>query len=90
MSETHVVYICDRKQCENCSYPLCEHTTDISHAINFEDLGDGCYAEKKELTEHEQLRRAWQKFKDDLCETSLIKFCQKIVDKLDELLTKRS
>ena len=26
-----VLYLCDRKACDNCSYPLCNHTTDISH-----------------------------------------------------------
>ena len=30
------LYLCDRKACENCAYPLCKHTTDISHAVNFE------------------------------------------------------
>ena len=34
MSE-EVLYLCDRKKCENCSYPDCTRTTDISHAKNF-------------------------------------------------------
>ena len=33
-----VLYLCDRKACDNCSYPLCNHTTDISHAFNFEKV----------------------------------------------------
>lgn len=35
MSEIQVLYICDRKKCENC-YENCKHTTDIKHAKNFE------------------------------------------------------
>lgn len=30
-----ICYICDRKQCPNCSYPLCMHTTDVTHAAHF-------------------------------------------------------
>lgn len=30
-----VLYLCDRKRCDDrCRYPNCQHTTDISHAIN--------------------------------------------------------
>ena len=37
-----VAYICDRKQCgDACSYPVCSHTTDINHAVNFEKGADG-------------------------------------------------
>ena len=39
----HVLYLCDQKQCENCSYPLCRHTTDVTHAKNFHyvmDMGE--------------------------------------------------
>ena len=35
MAENNVAYICDRKQCENCSFPLCDRTLDINHAVNF-------------------------------------------------------
>lgn len=36
-----ILYLCDRKACENCS-DICKHTTDIRHAINFEqDHADG-------------------------------------------------
>lgn len=34
-----VLYICDRKQCDNCSFPECQLTSDISHAINFIKAG---------------------------------------------------
>lgn len=33
--EKKVAYVCDRKQCKNCSYPECKHTTNIKHANNF-------------------------------------------------------
>lgn len=33
-----VAYICDRRACLVCSYPMCRHTTDIRHAVNFEHL----------------------------------------------------
>lgn len=39
----HVLYLCDQKQCKNCSYPECRHTTDVAHAKNFHyvmDMGE--------------------------------------------------
>lgn len=33
--KVEVLYLCDCKQCENCSFPMCKHTTDIKHAANF-------------------------------------------------------
>lgn len=36
-----VSYICDLNQCANCSYPKCNHTTDINHAANFLKLTSG-------------------------------------------------
>lgn len=47
----NVIYICDRKACKNCSFPVCAHTTDIDHAINFSRIrqpqseGQEAYAE---------------------------------------------
>lgn len=36
-----ILYLCDRKACENC-HEECKHTSDIRHAINFEqDHADG-------------------------------------------------
>ena len=45
----NVLYVCDRLKCENCSWPLCGHTRDITHAVNFEkdDVGD-LYIEKED------------------------------------------
>jgi len=41
-------YICDRKACEDCSYD-CHHTSDITHAINFEKSFNGVdYREKED------------------------------------------
>ena len=40
-----VLYLCDRKACENCS-SKCRHTKDICHAINFEKCEGGGYWEK--------------------------------------------
>lgn len=45
-NQTKIAYFCDRKQCGNtCSYPVCERTPEIDHAIHFEKLADGMYAE---------------------------------------------
>lgn len=34
-----VLFLCDRKACEGgCLYPNCSHTTDITHAKNFESI----------------------------------------------------
>ena len=36
------LYLCDRKACKQCNGLLdgkCMHTSDISHAINFEEAG---------------------------------------------------
>lgn len=48
-----VLYLCDRKACDNCSYPLCNHTTDISHAVNFEKNLGGGYWEKEKRDLHD-------------------------------------
>ena len=36
MENAKIFYICDRKKCKKCSYPVCKHTDDIEHAVNFE------------------------------------------------------
>lgn len=40
-----VLYLCDRRQCQNCSYPECKYTTDIIHAVNFVSDGQGGFVE---------------------------------------------
>ena len=37
MEDFDVLYICDRKACENC-HEECMHTSDIEHAIHRYDL----------------------------------------------------
>ena len=42
-----VLYVCDRTRCENCSnQDDCFMTSDINHAANFVDAGDGIYVEQ--------------------------------------------
>jgi len=31
-----VIYLCDKKACDKCSYPECKHTFNIDHAKNFD------------------------------------------------------
>lgn len=42
------VYVCDRKRCEDCN-PLCKHTSDIQHAVNFDKHND-MYIERTEAS----------------------------------------
>lgn len=48
--EIDVTYICDRKKCPECS-KLCNHTTDISHAVNFEPVS---FNDEKTVTNYEE------------------------------------
>lgn len=41
-----VVYICDRRACDVCANPDCNHTFDVRHAKNFENVGENKYAER--------------------------------------------
>ena len=36
-----ILYECDRQKCTDCSWPICQHTSDITHAKNFK-LVDCC------------------------------------------------
>ena len=40
MNKQSPLYLCDRRACKHCS-PECRHTTDITHAKNFELGIDG-------------------------------------------------
>ena len=43
-----VMYICNLKKCDNCSYPSCEHTSDIAFAQNFRHIaGTNIYMEEE-------------------------------------------
>ena len=46
-----IIYKCDKKQCENCSFPQCAGTTHIKHAINFVayEYNDGIYYTEKSI-----------------------------------------
>lgn len=44
-----ILYVCDRKQCKECK-DFCTHTTDITHATNFKNCGDGYYVEEEPTT----------------------------------------
>ena len=48
--EIDVTYICDGKKCPECS-KLCNHTTDISHAANFEPV---TFIDGKTVTNYEE------------------------------------
>lgn len=39
-----VLYICNKERCEHCTWPVCQHTTDIKYAANFVNE-DGYYKE---------------------------------------------
>lgn len=45
LERDEILYLCDRRACPECS-PECRHTTDISHAKNFEKRFD-MYVEKE-------------------------------------------
>jgi hypothetical protein len=30
-----ILYTCNQTRCEHCTWPLCQHTTDIKYAANF-------------------------------------------------------
>lgn len=50
-----IAYLCDKTACQNCSYPMCSHTTDITHAKNFKKMPitdkDNCVRYFEEETE---------------------------------------
>lgn len=35
-----VLYLCNRKQCTNCAYPICTHTSNVAYAVNFKESPD--------------------------------------------------
>lgn len=52
-----VLYVCDQTKCENCSAKdgQCFMTSEITHAANFIDAGDGIYVEKTPAIIHADL-----------------------------------
>ena len=52
-----VIYICNRKRCENC-HPECQHTSDIRFAADFTkvDDTDNTFIQKSNLSFYEELK----------------------------------
>lgn len=53
--ERKILFLCDRKDCEKCSYPQCRHTQELEHARNFAPAGftkrtDGVWVEQEGAT----------------------------------------
>ena len=53
--ERNILFLCDRKACEKCSYPQCSHTPELEHARNFAPAGftkrtDGVWVEQEGVT----------------------------------------
>lgn len=53
--ERNILFLCDRKACEKCSYPQCRHTQELEHARNFAQAGftkrtDGVWVEQEGVT----------------------------------------
>ena len=53
--ERNILFLCDRKACEKCSYPTCRHTPELKHARNFAPAGftkrtDGVWVEQEGTT----------------------------------------
>lgn len=51
----NILFLCDRKACEKCSYPTCRHTPELEHARNFAPAGftkrtDGVWVEQDGVT----------------------------------------
>lgn len=67
-----ILYLCDRKACENC-HEECKHTSDIRHAINFEqyhadgvEAGDFWEKENVFLSSSNNLRDGITMFRDSI------------------------
>ena len=52
--ETNILYLCDQRACQDCTYPDCEYTTDIHHAKNFECMAGYVKEKNYETGEHLQ------------------------------------
>ena len=53
--ERNILFLCDRKASEKCSYPQCRHTPELEHARNFAPAGftkrtDGVWVEQEGVT----------------------------------------
>lgn len=55
LQKPSVLYLCDTKACSDCHGEPCYHTTDITHAVNFEVGIDGVYYVEKLLSKEEKI-----------------------------------
>lgn len=59
-AEPNIVYICDEETCEECEADnegrCCYHTSDIHHAINFEEIAPGKFMEKNDSADDKDAR----------------------------------
>lgn len=71
-----VLYSCDLKACDPCPHTECKHTSDISHAVNFERVGNNHWFEKeRSMSKDILIVRVYKKltyfdlkrFQEDLC-----------------------
>ena len=46
MEEKTILYLCNRKKCNSCSYPSCKRTQDINFAKNIVKVGEA-YVEEE-------------------------------------------
>ena len=46
LAHPKVLYECDRRACETCGHE-CHLTSDITHAVNFQETADGVFEEKR-------------------------------------------
>lgn len=85
MPEIH--YICDKRACGFCPNDLCNHTSDIRHAKNFELLGDLYFEKESTMAEIENMPNT-----DDLVmrvETKEIEMTEEQQEKATEDIQKR-
>jgi len=66
-----VLFVCDKKKCVKCNLQFngkpCMHTSDINHAVNFKNNGNGVYEEDATyLNDQEFCITKLQNINDDL------------------------
>lgn len=76
-THTNIVYLCDGKACgDNHECMECKHTSNISHAVNFEKLDNSHWLEKEQQTPKNVLvvqvyknltSSDLKRFQEDLC-----------------------
>lgn len=65
-----VFYLCDRRKCVRCSYPMCTYTGDIAHAVNFvRGLGGSFFEEPAmELAKVVRCKDCKRRHSSEFCE----------------------